>query len=129
MLGQCQNANNDVLPSTPTSTKRWRNDLLLSGMFCLFLQKQKNKEGGLSCPLLLPVSTPIKYIYTQWGNLSNEPILLFKQLYVSDSRAISTDVPDLPLCCRAVLKETNKGKTSVSNYRELRLYFHKHLFK
>ena len=38
------------------------------------------------------------------------------------------DLPDLPLCCRAVLKETNKGKTSVSNYRELRLYFHKQHF-
>ena len=47
---------------------------------------------------------------------------------MSDSRAILTDLPDLPLCCRAVLKETNKGKTSVSNYRELRLYFHKQHF-
>ena len=32
MLGQCQHAINDVLPTTPTITQRWPNDCLLSGM-------------------------------------------------------------------------------------------------
>ena len=31
MLGQCQHANNDVLPTTTTITKRWPSDCLLSG--------------------------------------------------------------------------------------------------
>ena len=31
MLGQCQHANNDVLPITPTNNQRWPNDCLLSG--------------------------------------------------------------------------------------------------
>ena len=32
MLGQCQRANNDVLPTTPSITQRWPNDCLLSGL-------------------------------------------------------------------------------------------------
>ena len=31
MLDKCQKANNNVLPTTPTITQRWRNDCLLSG--------------------------------------------------------------------------------------------------
>ena len=31
MLERCQKTNNNVLPTTPTITQRWRNDCLLSG--------------------------------------------------------------------------------------------------
>ena len=31
MFGQCQHANNDLLPVTPTISQRWLNDCLLSG--------------------------------------------------------------------------------------------------
>ena len=42
MLGQCQHANNEVLPTTPTITQRWPNDCWLSGVPVRFVESSKS---------------------------------------------------------------------------------------
>ena len=55
LLGQCQHANNDVLPTTPTITQRWPNDCLLSG-YALHSFQRVNKN----------ISYITKFLYINW---------------------------------------------------------------
>ena len=58
ILGQCQHANNDVLPTTPTITQCWPNDCLLSGITCTVIYTVNKKFRA---------SLGWTFIFTPWN--------------------------------------------------------------
>ena len=60
MLGQCQHANNNVLPTTLSITQRWPNDCLLSGVVLQTLLRQITVEGNVLIVCLFCVYRPTR---------------------------------------------------------------------